>query len=258
MSNPVNNPTFSAAELAHEANNLMQHVVWALDCLSRHPERTDLIEVAFQTAQRVSGVFRATLDVAKADAGKSCVVEEEFCLAELLAFVQRMFKCVLERSKITLKIDCPSDILKLRGDAQHLQQVVINLVSNAVKFTRNRWGSSGGGIVVLRVYQVYPGAFLFTVEDNGPGMNAQTKSRLFEAFHQAAATASEGTGLGLSICSKLARIMGATMSVESELGSGSTFSILVPLTVAVPSQIAALKAAIEYSGRFASQVTAAA
>jgi len=225
----------STAEWAHDAKNIMCHVVAMLHQARRQPERADLLEAAYQAVLRVSDVFDSTLDIAKSDAGKWSATEEVFCLRDELRAIEQMFAWSMKRFEITFTIDCPDDVATaFKGDAKLLNRILVNLVQNAFKFTQLQHKRSGGGAITLRVLQVSDLMVQFSIVDNGPGMSAEVKTRLFKAFQQAPETASLGTGLGLSICRRLADLMEGTILVESELEVGSTFILAVPLEVVVP------------------------
>jgi signal transduction histidine kinase len=153
MVNDSDNSATAAAEWAHDANNILCHVIGMLDLARRRPDRADLLEAAYQAARRVTGVFQSTLDIVKAEAGKSTEMEAEFCLREELRAIEQMFEWSMKRHKIDFTIECPFHLTtKVRGNSKRLSRVLINLVQNAHKFTAQH-RRSGDGAITLRVCQ---------------------------------------------------------------------------------------------------------
>jgi len=130
----------------------------------------------------------------------------------------------------TLKVECPAEIVRMHADVTKVRQTLFNLLSNASKFTEQ-------GTISLRVAQSIspqPPTLAFEVSDTGIGMTPEQISKLFQAFTQADASTSRkfgGTGLGLAISRKFCQLMGGDITVKSEPGKGSTFTVVLPLTV---------------------------
>jgi signal transduction histidine kinase len=140
--------------------------------------------------------------------------------------VQQTFEPIAREKKLEFSIQvapgCP-DVIET--DVQRLQQVLKNLLSNAFKFTEK-------GRVELALQRVGEGRVALSVRDTGIGMSPEQQQSVFDAFRQADGTISRkygGTGLGLSISRELARLLGGTISLESTLGEGSTFSVELPI-----------------------------
>jgi two-component system phosphate regulon sensor histidine kinase PhoR len=128
-----------------------------------------------------------------------------------------------ERTGLTLHIECPEDLPAVQADASRVQQVVVNLLHNAIKFT------SAGGQVILSASQ-QDEAIVFFVQDTGIGISPDDLPRIFERFYKAdRARATSGTGLGLAIARHLVEAHGGKIWAESELGKGSTFFFTIPL-----------------------------
>jgi two-component system phosphate regulon sensor histidine kinase PhoR len=128
-----------------------------------------------------------------------------------------------ERAKINMSIDCPEDLPLVLADAARVQQVVVNLLHNAIKFT------SQEGRIILKA-QIQNGMVLFSVGDSGIGISADDLPRIFERFYKAdRARATSGTGLGLAIARHLVEAHGGKIWAESELGKGSTFFFTIPM-----------------------------
>jgi signal transduction histidine kinase/DNA-binding response OmpR family regulator/HAMP domain-containing protein len=165
------------------------------------------------------------LDLSKIEAGKMQVFIEPFDLSSLVEDVRLMVEPLAARNGNTLVLDCPSDAAVIQSDMTKVKQSLLNLLSNACKFTRNgRVGLSvarDGPVVRLRVW------------DTGIGMNPDQLGRLFQAFTQADSSTTRkygGTGLGLVITRSFARMLGGDVTVESTPGEGSAFTITLPVT----------------------------
>ena len=170
------------------------------------------------------------LDVAKADAGKIELHVEEFSLADLVDEVLSTVRPLADKNANSITYDCPGgrgSLGLMRSDITRVRQVLYNLLSNACKFTKE-------GAISLRVArEAAPTGDLvrLAVGDSGIGMTPEQLAKLFQPFAQADSSTTRnfgGTGLGLSICRKLARLMGGEISVTSELGKGSTFTVEIP------------------------------
>jgi signal transduction histidine kinase/DNA-binding response OmpR family regulator len=164
------------------------------------------------------------LDLSKIEAGKMQVFIEPFDLGALVEDVRLMVEPLAARNGNTLVVDCPSDAAVIQSDMTKVKQSLLNLLSNACKFTRDgRVGLSvarDGAVVRLRVW------------DTGIGMDEAQLGRLFQAFTQADSSTTRkygGTGLGLVITRSFARMLGGDVSVESKAGEGSAFTITLPV-----------------------------
>ncbi len=201
-------------------------------------------------AESLLTLINDILDFSKIEAGKLTLEQRPFHLADTLREVARLFRTELRRRKLELVVEdgtadhpeFPIDGL-LVGDAMRLQQVLVNLVGNAVKFTE------AGSIrlcVTVRSISAPTVVLGFEVVDTGIGISEEHQARLFESFEQAESSITRrfgGTGLGLTICRRLVEVMGGTIAVESELGRGSTFRFHVCLELAAEPQAVPLPAA---------------
>ena len=166
------------------------------------------------------------LDLSKIEAGKLELNPESVNLARLIDEVVGTAGQLAEKNKNRLVIEAQENLGRLIADSMRLKQILLNLLSNACKFTKQ-------GEVALRARRVVDGRdwIELAVADTGIGMTPEQQAKLFEEFSQAdAATAQRfgGTGLGLAITRKLARMMGGDVTVTSELGKGSLFTLRLP------------------------------
>jgi two-component system sensor histidine kinase BarA len=165
------------------------------------------------------------LDLAKIEAGKMDVSITEFRLDDVSEGLITMARPLAERKNIDLRSIISPEIPTLRQDKVKLQQILANLLSNAVKFTPE------GGKVTLKG-ELEGKNIRLTVVDTGVGIAPEEQELVFEKFRQAGNTLTrehDGTGLGLSIVRELARLLGGEVSLESELGKGSTFTVILPM-----------------------------
>ena len=227
------------AMMSHELRTPMNGVLGMA-----HALRTSRLDV--QQASQVDALIRSggelmtilndILDVSKIEAGRLELDPAPFDLIELGERVHEMWRDMAEAKGVRLVYDVASGTPHwLMGDAGRLRQVMLNLVSNALKFTE-----AGEVRLALRPLTSHSGApdtarFEIAVSDTGIGISEEQTSRLFQAFSQAeAATARKygGTGLGLAICRELTALMDGEIGVESRLGRGSIFRVVLELPLA--------------------------
>src|SRR4029077_7355569 len=169
------------------------------------------------------GLINDILDLSKIEAGKMDLYLEEGDLAELVEEVRSIVEPLATANANRLEIVCPAALGTLYTDRTKLKQSLLNLLSNAGKFTRE-------GRVELEVRPAI-GETSFIVSDTGIGMTEEQQGRLFDAFSQADASTSKqygGTGLGLAITKHFCEMLGGRIAVESTPGRGSTFTITLP------------------------------
>jgi PAS domain S-box-containing protein len=174
------------------------------------------------------GLINDILDLSKIEAGRMDVYLEYVFLSKLVDEVHTIVQPLMDKNKNRIIVECPTDIGSLRTDMTKLKQSLINLLSNAAKFTKN-------GEVKLKLTRaaVEDGTthVSFAISDTGIGMNEEQVGRLFQAFTQADSSTSRhfgGTGLGLTITRHFCTMLGGTVEVVSAPGEGSTFTISLP------------------------------
>jgi signal transduction histidine kinase len=173
------------------------------------------------------------LDLSKIEAGKLELNPESVNLAPLIDEVIGTARQLAEQNKNRLVVEAHEKLGTVTVDPMRLRQILLNLLSNACKFTRQ-------GEVALRVRKVADGGnwVEFAVSDTGIGMTPEQQAKLFEEFTQADSSTAQrygGTGLGLAITRKLARMMGGDVTVESTPGKGSMFAVRLPASAASPA-----------------------
>ncbi len=175
-------------------------------------------------------LINSVLDLSKIEAGKMDMRLESFHVASLVGDVASTVGMLMRKKNNRFQVNCDGDLGQMVADSIWVRQLILNLLSNAAKFTSN-------GDITLNVRRTSvsdKATLFFTVSDTGIGMNKTQTSILFQAFQQAhncTLTENEGTGLGLTISRTLCRAMGGDIEVSSEAGKGSIFEIRLPAVV---------------------------
>ena len=201
-------------------------------------EYADKIDIS---SQHLLGIINDVLDMSKIEAGKTVFKYNDFSILNFIQEINTLFQSQIDEKKQTLTI-IKENIRHewVNGDQVHLMQIFSNLLSNAVKYTQE-----GGKIQFLveecetksSVYAKYR----FLVSDNGMGMSADFKETIFDPFTRAESSMTnkiQGTGLGMAITKNLVKAMGGTIDLESELGQGSCFEVLIDMRIAEERTIA--------------------
>ena len=162
------------------------------------------------------------LELSKIESGRFSLERSPVAALDLLHSAAQRMQMQAERASINLRVECAEDVPKVQVDSQRLEQLLINLIHNAVKFTRP------GGEVTLCAEPI-PGDVLFAVRDTGVGIPADEVSRIFERFYRVdKSRTGRGTGLGLSIAKHIVEAHGGKIWAESTEGEGSTFYFTIP------------------------------
>jgi signal transduction histidine kinase/CheY-like chemotaxis protein len=218
------------ARMSHEIRTPMNGVFGMLECLADSElsdEQTDRVETALSSASSLLAILNDILDLSKVESGQLEFCEEDFDLKKLAGDVLQLFKEKADEHDNSLRLDWDPRMNSCsRGDSVRISQVLINLLSNANKFTND-------GLVALRISMTEtPDVYKFEVADSGVGIPDDRIDAIFGEFIQADCTTSRnygGTGLGLAIVKRLVEGMGGQVEVKSSVGVGSTFSFSLHL-----------------------------
>ena len=227
------------AQMSHELRTPLNAIIGYTELLLEETE--DLAEKGFAAdLQKIGGAGRhllslinGVLDLSKIEAGKMELHLERFALREMIGVVTTTVQPLAGKNSNELAVRLPSEPGAMNGDVTKLSQILINLLSNALKFTHD-------GSVTLDVERTRTEDrdwLVFRVTDTGIGMAPEQMTRLFEPFAQAdSSTAKQygGTGLGLAISRRFSRMMGGEITVESTPGRGTTFTVTLPANVTLP------------------------
>jgi signal transduction histidine kinase len=184
----------------------------------------DVLERVEQSGHHLLSLINDVLDVSKIEAGQLVLSLGEYSMKEVIHTVVTAVEALAAEKKLSLKVMASPDLPRGKGDERRLTQAVMNLVSNAIKFT---------DVGEVRVQATAPnGSFVVSVSDTGPGISPADQQRIFEEFQQVDSSSTRkkgGTGLGLSIAKRIIELHGGRMWVESTPGEGSTFSFTLPI-----------------------------
>ncbi len=185
------------------------------------------------SGDRLLNLINDILDLARIEAGKMQVRLAEFSIHDVGEGLTAMFRPLAEKKNIDLRAQIEPDIPVLRQDVVKLQQILSNLLSNAIKFTPE------GGRVLLKA-EAGPQHIVLTVADSGVGIAREDQEPIFEKFRQAGNPLTRehaGSGLGLSIVRELSKLLGGEVSLQSDIGRGSTFTVRLPIRLSAEPRL---------------------
>ena len=219
------------ANMSHELRTPLNSSLILSKLLADNPaqnlteEQVEYAQTIHSSGNDLLNLINDILDLSKIEAGRMEVHAESVDLSRLISDLSRSFAPIAKQKGLAfftgLEPGCPPII---ETDRQRLEQILRNLLSNAIKFTEK-------GTVELTISRTREGSVAFAVRDTGIGISPENQRAVFEAFHQADGTISRrygGTGLGLSISRELAHLLGGVITLQSESGQGSTFTVSLP------------------------------
>ena len=221
------------ANMSHELRTPLNSILLLSRLMAENPEE-NLTEDQIESAKVIqsSGTSLLTLideilDLAKIESGKMNLVNEKVLLEDVTRDLKNLFMPIVNERGVQFNVNLDHSISKtINTDRLRLDQVLRNLLSNAFKFTKE-------GSVDLNIYECPKNSdyIVFSVKDTGMGIPEEKQKLIFEAFQQADGSTQRkfgGTGLGLSISRELAKLLGGKITLESQLGEGSNFSLIIP------------------------------
>jgi len=220
------------ANMSHELRTPLNSIIGFSEVLidglvgEMTPDQNECLENIHSSGHHLLNLINDILDLSKIEAGRMELELMIFDVAELLAEVEMTTAPLIEKKSQVLTIEWPAGLPSLTADRFRIKQVLLNLLSNAHKFTPTE------GHITLSCRQADPATMLFSVADTGIGIKPEDQSIIFEEFRQADGSASRemtGTGLGLAISKRIVEMHGGRVWVESEYGHGAIFSFLLPL-----------------------------
>jgi signal transduction histidine kinase len=195
-------------------------------------EQQKQVEFIRGSTRELTEMVNDLLDLAKVEAGRITISPEWFEMVDLFAALRGMFKPIVASTSVSLTFDEPKDEIKLYSDDKKVSQILRNFISNALKFTAE-------GEVVVSARMLDADHIEFAVTDSGIGIAPEHIPNLFVDFVQLDVRMQKrlrGTGLGLSLARKFAELLGGRVGVESQLGKGSRFFVVLPVRFAGPEK----------------------
>ncbi|NUM45890.1 MAG: PAS domain S-box protein [Anaerolineales bacterium] len=228
------------ANMSHELRTPLNAILGFSQLMARDqslaPDQQENLQIIVRSGEHLLALINDILELSKIEAGRTALRETTFDLHNLLGDLEDMFHLRAANKGLHIILDQAEALPRyIRADEGKLRQVMINLIGNAVKFTKE-----GGVSIRARTMEENESYRLrIEVEDSGPGIAREEQAGLFKAFvqTQAGVDVKEGTGLGLSISQQFVQLMGGEIRVESESGQGSIFSFEVPIQLASASDL---------------------
>ncbi len=218
------------ANMSHELRTPLNAIIGYTEMMADGlygdvPEKAQgVLERVQANGRHLLGLINDVLDLSKIEAGQLVLTMEEYSVTDMVATVLSATESLARAKNLRLASDVPAGLPTGTGDARRLTQVLLNLVGNAIKFTDQ-------GSVEVRAAAV-DGRFELSVVDTGFGIAPEDQAKIFEEFQQVDNTSTRkkgGTGLGLSISRRIVELHGGRITVESGVGKGSTFKVVVPI-----------------------------
>lgn len=221
------------AVLSHELRTPLNAVIGFSDLLLRlnknkfTPQSLNIVETILRNGKELLKLINNMLDFARLEEGKLTINPQQFNIKELMAKVTEDVCFLANKKNICFEVHLNIQNVVVINDPMRLQQLLTNLISNAIKFTK-------AGTVSVELEELGSDKIIITIKDTGIGISEIDLQYIFQAFRQVNQTktrTSQGTGIGLAIVKDLLNLMGGTITVESVVGEGSTFRVELPRVV---------------------------
>ncbi len=222
------------ATISHELRTPLNSIIGYADLLltglsgELNEKQRDYVQRGLSNGERLLNLINELLDLSKIEAGRLELVPHPFSAAELVGGAKDRMQALADRKELGFKTQIDPNLPdKIEGDSKRIEQIIVNLVGNAIKYTEK-------GSVELHLDRLNEAQWSITVIDTGIGIPPHAVEYIFDKFRQVDSTTHrqyQGTGLGLTIVRELTQLMGGTVHIESELNKGSTFTVKLPLVV---------------------------
>ncbi|WP_136805867.1 PAS domain-containing protein [Desulfosediminicola flagellatus] len=224
------------ANMSHELRTPLNGIMGMHHVLERttlDKQQQQYLDLAQTSAQRLTNLLNDILDLTRVEAGRMELKTRQFNIIDTLKDIEQLFKASSSQEGVTCRFHADQAIpSNLVGDPARLQQILNNLVGNALKFTQT--GTIDVNVYPLPISKDRDCTLLFSVSDTGTGISDETQKSIFQSFTQGDegfTRSHQGAGLGLSIVKQLVSLMGGNMSVDSNLGEGTTFYFSLPFSL---------------------------
>jgi signal transduction histidine kinase/CheY-like chemotaxis protein len=221
------------ANMSHELRTPLNAIIGYSEMLEEESEERGLEDLTpdlskiHAAGKHLLALINDVLDLSKIEAGKMELFLEDFAVADLVRDVEATIRPLIEANQNVFEVVCPPDVGTMHADLTRVRQILFNLLSNASKFTQR----GRVGLEVFRLRHHGQDWLEFAVADTGIGLTTEQQERLFQSFSQADPSTSRkygGTGLGLVISRRFAQMMGGDVTLDSEFGRGSVFTVRLP------------------------------
>jgi signal transduction histidine kinase len=226
------------ANTSHELRTPLNAIIGFSSLIARQAANAndaryaDYANTILTSGEHLLALINNLLDMSRIEAGRFELHEEDFPFSDAISDVVDLVRLQIAEKSIVLAVDCAAPAPVIRADAMAMRQILLNLVSNAIKFTND------GGSIRIAAEPSIGGGLNIRVMDSGIGIAPEAVGRIFRPFERAQAETvrkTEGTGLGLSITRGLVLLHGGTINVESRLGAGTIVSVSLPANRVVSS-----------------------
>jgi PAS domain S-box-containing protein len=238
------------AHMSHEIRTPLNSILGMNELLAElvsDPDQIRYIQTANRAGESLLALITDILDLSKIEAGQLVLDSDIFTLSQLIHKSMDIQQNFAREQGLTMALTLAPELPEqVQGDQDRLQQIILNLLNNAIKFTHN-------GKITFSVWPEGEGFITFQVVDTGIGMTKEAMDQIFQPFVQADSSTTRhygGTGLGLTICRNLVEAMGGRLTVESKVGEGSCFTVSIPLLTirqqpSAPAKIATVLEEVE-------------
>lgn len=221
------------AEVVHEIRTPLTAIISYADLLQRdgigESMREQFAAIIQHEGERVNTLVTQFLDLARLESGRVSLARDRLHIPTLISLAVNVMKPLAEKQNTELRVQLAEGLPPILGDSQRIHQVLLNLISNAVKY------SGSNATVTIKGWYACPDVVI-AVTDSGPGIPPELQSRLFQKFARLPGSEQRvGTGLGLLITRQIIEAHGGRIWVESEVGKGSTFAFSLPAAASSPS-----------------------